>query len=249
MRDLLQSWPYDAENTLRIVRGGDGREVLQVRLPLGVEQLEMEGRPDGLRPHGKESALDYQLERLTQAKAKGKLSTFELSGEDCAELFNEGTLYYFRYLHCFQLKRWPCSVRDTARNLKLFDLVKRYAAREEDQEYLEKWRPYLVRMNAVARAMIELEDHDYPGAIAIVTEAAKTIEALPELDEETFKFERKRSLLALQELAVQIEKTRPLSEIERLEKELKKAIAKQEFERAAALRDRLRALRKEEEAR
>jgi hypothetical protein len=249
LRDLLQSWPYDAENNLRIVRGRDGREVLQVRLPLGVEQLEMEGRPDGLRPHGKESALEYHVERMAQAKAEGKLSKFELSAEECAELFNEGTLYYFRYLHCFQLKRWPVTVRDTARNLKLFDFVKRYAAREEDQECLEKWRPYVVRMNAVARAMIELENQDYARAIAIVTEAAKTIEALPELDEETFKFERKRSLLALQELAVQIEKTRPLSEIERLEKELKKAIAKQEFERAAGLRDRLRALRKIEEVR
>ncbi len=246
LSELLRSWPYDPDNNLRIVQADDGREVLQVRLPLGLEQLEMEGRPDGLRPHGRDSALDHQLACLAQAKAEGKLSSFKVDAENCEELFNEGTLYYLRYLHCFQLKRWKITARDTARNLKLFDFLHRYAEREEDRENLEKWRPYVVRMNAVARAMIELENNDYAQAITIVREAAQTIESLPEMAEETFKFERNRSLTALRELAVQIEKTRPLSELERLEKELRRAIDKQEFEHAAGLRDRIRELRKQQ---
>jgi protein-arginine kinase activator protein McsA len=51
-------------------------------------------------------------------------------------------------------------------------------------------------------------------------------------------------LLALRELAQQIRKNRPLSELERLEHQLRRAIDRQEFERAAELRDRLRELRK-----
>ena len=45
----------------------DGREVMQVRLPLGIEQYELSGRPDGHRPHDAESAFDYHLERSQQA--------------------------------------------------------------------------------------------------------------------------------------------------------------------------------------
>ncbi len=243
---LLRNWPYDPDNNLRIVQADDGREVLQVRLPLGLEQLEMEGRPDGLRPHDRESVLDYQLELLAQAKAEGQLSSCRVGADDCEALFNEGTLYYLRYLHCFQLKRWKITARDTARNLRLFDFMRRYAEREEDRENLEKWRAYIVRMNAVARAMLELENSNYAKAIAIINEAVQTIESLPDRDEETFQFERNRSLVALRELAVQIEKTRPHSELERLEQELRQAIDKQEFELAARLRDRIRGLKKQQ---
>src|SRR5262245_22720917 len=87
LRDVLKSWPYDPENDARVTQGKDGREITQVRTPMGVEQYELEGRPDGERPHGMESALEYQLHRLEQAKAKGKESDFELGEPDCCELF------------------------------------------------------------------------------------------------------------------------------------------------------------------
>ena len=51
--------------------------------------------------------------------------------------------------------------------------------------------------------------------------------------------------MALRELASQIRKNRPLSELERLEHQLRRAIERQEFERAAHLRDRMRGLRKQ----
>ena len=59
LRKILKSWPYDPEQDARIIRGDDGRDLLQVRTPLGIEQYEMDGRPDGARPHGMESALEY----------------------------------------------------------------------------------------------------------------------------------------------------------------------------------------------
>ena len=154
LRHLLKSWPYDPDNDARIVRGTDDREVLQVRTPLGIEQHEIDGRPDGVRPHGRESALDYYLQKLEQAKESGQEKDFELGPKQCSEIFNEGTLYYFRYVHLFQLKDWSRTVRDTDRNLRAFDLVHRYARREEDQQYLEKWRPYVLRVKASAAAML-----------------------------------------------------------------------------------------------
>lgn len=245
LRGLLKSWPYDPDNDARIVRGEDGREVLQVRTPVGIEQYELTGRPDGAQPHGMESALDHYVRRLDQAKAAGQEADFELGPRECSELFTEGTLYYFRYVRLFQLKDWARTLRDTARNLSAFDFIHQYAQREEDQQFLEKWRPYIIRVNATAAVMIELEGRAYDRALRRANEAVEAIQKLEELDDDTFKFERERSLTAMRELAAQIRKNRPLSEIEQLEQQLRRAVERQEFERAAQLRDRLRSLRKQ----
>lgn len=243
LRDLLAGWPFDPERDARIVRGDDGREILQVRTPLGIEQMEMQGRPDGARPHGEETTLEYQLQRLAKAKATDHEADFELTAADCTELFTEGTIFYFRYLRLFQLKRWADTVRDTSRNLRLFDLVRQYAKREEDRNYLEKWRPYILRMNASAAAMMALETNDYAKALQTVRAVIERIESLETVEDETFEFEQKRSLVALRELAGQIEKNKPISEVERLERQLRRAIETQAFERAAELRDRIRQLK------
>jgi hypothetical protein len=243
LRKALQSWPYDPEHDARIVHGEDGREILQVRTPLGIEQYEMEGRPDGERPHGMESHLEFHAQRLEQAKAAGREAEFDLKPQDCAELFNEGTIYYFRYVRLFQLRDWTRTIRDTTRNLRVFDLVHRYARREEEQQYLEKWRPYILRMKASAEAMMALEKNAHQEALRVTDETIEQIQELEELDDETFQFERERSLTALRDLAEQIQKNRPLSELENLEKQMHSAIERQEFERAAQLRDRIRGLK------
>jgi hypothetical protein len=246
LRRILKSWPYDPENDARIATGDDGREILQVRTPLGIEQYELDGRPDGVRPHGMETALEYHQRRLNQAKFAGRESEFELGPRECAELFQEGTIYYFRYVRLFQLKDWPRTIRDTERNLRAFDFLHRHARREEDQQFLEKWRPYILRVNASATAMHELEKGAYDAALKSAQDAIRKVEALDELEEETFKVERERSIMALRELESQIMKNRPLSALEQLEHQLRRAIDKQEFERAATLRDRIRALREQE---
>jgi UvrB/uvrC motif len=248
LRQLLAGWPYDPDRDARIVNGVDGREILQVRTPLGIEQLEMEGRPDGVRPHGRESALEFHRQRLAEAEAAGCEAGFELEPEDCAELFAEGTLYYLRYARLFQLRRWAETVRDTARNLDLFDFVHRHAAREEDQNNLEKWRPYIIRMNGAAAALMTLEKGGHEKALESVVQAIARIEGLAHMDDETFLFERTRSLAALRELAAQIEQARPVSAMERLEKQLQRAIDRQEFEHAAELRDRIRQMKSRQPA-
>jgi len=246
IRRILQSWPYDVENDARLTQGEDGREILQVRTPIGIEQYELDGRPDGIRPHGFESTLEYYLQKLGEAKKNRNENRFKLGQRECNELFSEGTLYYFRYVRLFQLKDWVRTQRDTARNLRVFDFIHRYARRSEDQQFLEKWRPYIIRVHSSAAAMIELEKHAYDTALRIAQNGVRQIEALDDLEDETFTFERARSLTALRELAAQIERNRPLSGLEQLEHQLRRAIERQEFERAAQLRDQIRALKKQQ---
>ncbi|MCP4838248.1 MAG: hypothetical protein GY894_02650 [Planctomycetes bacterium] len=55
---MLQEWPYvPGEFLTREVDGRDGRPLLQIRTDLGILQMELDGRPDGLRPQGLDSHL------------------------------------------------------------------------------------------------------------------------------------------------------------------------------------------------
>ncbi len=67
LRSCLEDWPYDAEKNVRMGRGADGRELIFVRQPMGLEQYEVDGRPDGRRVHGMESVLNFQQARITSA--------------------------------------------------------------------------------------------------------------------------------------------------------------------------------------
>jgi excinuclease UvrABC helicase subunit UvrB len=98
-------------------------------------------------------------------------------------------------------------------------------------------------MQAISEAMIALEEDAHHRAEQILLNAIEAIELLPELNDETFGFERERSLAALRDLVKQVEKKKPVTELESLEQQLRRAIEEQEFELAAQLRDRIRALR------
>src|SRR5947209_15467370 len=68
MDEAIQGWPYEPEPgavIAREVQARDGRTVVQIRVELGVLQLELSGRPDGARPHGFATYLDYLRYRAT----------------------------------------------------------------------------------------------------------------------------------------------------------------------------------------
>src|SRR6516164_5389851 len=75
IRRILEAWPYDPDKDARLTQGEDGREILQVRTPVGLEQYELDGRPDGARPHGMESALEFYLQRLEDARPEAMRSS------------------------------------------------------------------------------------------------------------------------------------------------------------------------------
>lgn len=61
----LQEWPYEpGQINVRLIEGEDGEAKIQMRLDLGILQLETSGRPDGQRPHGYESLLEYHEARF-----------------------------------------------------------------------------------------------------------------------------------------------------------------------------------------
>ena len=145
LREFLHDWPYDPGNNVRVAHGADGREIIMVRQPMGLELYEADGRPDGQRPHGMESALEFQLTRLTAARRADTESAFKLSTADCAELFDEGTLYHHRVAHFFHLPDWMRVERDTARILSLMAFIKQHAGHQEDRVQADLWGTFSAR--------------------------------------------------------------------------------------------------------
>src|SRR5438046_4979771 len=135
--------------------------------------MELTGRPDGVRPHGCESLLTYHQLRVARAEARGE--TCELTAEQCAELQQEGIQYYHRYLSLFQINDFHCVVRDTQRNLELFDFVDAHTERDELSWNLQQFRPYVLMMNTRAKASIFLGQGRFPEVIVEIRRGREAI--------------------------------------------------------------------------
>ena len=83
--DLLSAWQFDPEEFhARQIKSEDGVEKIQIRIDMGILQLEMQGRPDGQQPHGHISLLEYYENMLQNNEQK----------QDEEELFKaEGVVY------------------------------------------------------------------------------------------------------------------------------------------------------------
>ena len=65
--ELLEEWPFESgQITVRVIQGSNSESKIQVRLDLGLLQMNTRDRPDGLRPHGFDSLLDYYESKIDQ---------------------------------------------------------------------------------------------------------------------------------------------------------------------------------------
>ena len=249
---ILNDWSFDPGANVRKIAGEDGVEKIQVRVDQGafqgILQLNLDGRPDGRRPHGQDFALDHYCDTLEQHRREygSEEDGFALDGEACKELFDESARVYERYAFLLQLKDYRRVVRDTERNMTLFRFVNRYAVLQEDRDNLEKWWPYVLRMNGIAKAMLAVDDNDFDRALKIVNQTRDQISSWPAVEAEEFFVERERSEAALEELEQELLQKRPLSHVEQLQRSLEEAIDSEEFERAAVLRDEIKKLQEGE---
>ncbi len=244
LSSILNNWEFDpGDICARKITGMDGREKLQVRLDLGVLQMELTGRPDGVRPHGYESTLDYYLDRLEAYRAAQESDEeFRLDEDACSELWQESVHYYHRYICLLRLEDYEGVLRDTAHNLALFDLVGAYTDDDEAKLSFEQFRPYVIMIHARSKGEICLQGDDYDGALEVVEEGIEEIRSFLEAFGDLELIESSEELQALEIWAEEIRHDRPLGLKQRLVQQLKEAIAEEKYEQAARLRDRLRGL-------
>jgi hypothetical protein len=239
---ILAGWEYDTDELqVRIVAGADGRDKIQMRIDLGLIQMEVTGRPDGTRPGGFESLLEAFEARASEADGD-----FKLDRDDCAALMREGVQYYHRYLAAFHLQRFDLVARDTARNLRLFAFVVKHAARQRDRVQFDQYRPYVTMMHARARASQALARKDYDTALKRVDEGIAGIRQFLRDYEQTEQEVECAELGFLFRLRREIEADRPVGPVERLEQQLALAVELEDYEEAARIRDQIRRLKGEE---
>ena len=151
---FLRDWPYEpGEVIARLVRATDGRHVLQMRVEMGILQLETEGRPDGQRPHNSDTYFDY-LRRVASIRSK----SFELSSEQCAAADREFMQYYHRRICWLALREFRKATRDADHTLEFMDFVRAHSPDEEWTLSHEQYRPYVLFHRTQAATLAVLDE-------------------------------------------------------------------------------------------
>jgi hypothetical protein len=244
IRHILASWPFDPDDDLAVrIIEGETSPKLQMRIDLGVIQMELDGSPSGEHPEGYESWFEYYEQERKNFESNNINDFFSLTEEDCEKLRREALHYYYRYLSLMKLGDYPRVIRDTNRNYRLFLFIKKHAANEIDRWSLDQYRPYVIMMNTRAMASLTIEkdnDSRVGKAIEYIDEGIVKITGFYKEYGLTSEMENSVELTILKALKAECLKNLPLS----LEDQLTKAIQNERFEDAVQIRDLLRSRHK-----
>lgn len=238
---LLRAWPHEPGRiNVRIITGADGQPKIQVRVELGILQLETIGRPDGFRPEGRESLLHLVREREAEHRSGDREGPFLLSSDECAALREESVQYYHRYVALFVLEDFLGVVRDTSRNLEVFELCRRHGEAQQDREILEQFRPYVIMMRTRAQASLAMRAGQSRVALASIDAGLEELRQAFVDRGHADRYEQSSEVQVLRGLRDMLVPKLPSSQRMELEERLRAAIAGENYELAAILRDELR---------
>src|SRR5690242_4830689 len=246
---LLNQWEYQpGKVVVRRFKAKDGVEKIQLRVDLGLLQMNAEGRPDGKRPYGYPSLFEYHQARLYKyvAAHKGTDQGFRLKAEDCGKLQLEALQYHHRYICLLQLEDYAGVIRDAERNLAVFDFVEKHAESEELAWSLRQFQPQLLMILTRARGAQALKSDDYTQAFRLIDEGLEQIRGFYREHANAEAAEQSSEILSLEEWLEEVRARRPLSPRERLEQALNEAVKNENYEKAAQVRDELRNLKSTE---
>jgi hypothetical protein len=230
---ILTSWPFQpGVITARIVHAGDGREVLQMRIELGVLQMESTGRPDGEQPHGQPTYLEYLREQARELRDK-----FSLGEEQSNEVDREFLQYYHRRICWLALRQFGRAVEDAEHTLALMDFVVRHSSDQEWTLSHEQYRPFVLFHRTQAAALAQLDEggpepaiEEIDRGLEQIREVFRAVEAEEHFDEDEF----------VKQLAELRDWIRQHYHVDRtLSEQLAEAVALEQYELAARLRDEM----------
>jgi hypothetical protein len=247
LAQILHDWPYDPEGSMvRLIQGDDGKDRIQLRIDLGVLQMELEGRPDGARPNGFESWLEH-YEQKQREHDSSDTNPYLLSNEDCARLWREGVQYYHRYLSCWHLDMFDLCARDTKRNLRLFAFVRAHSQDDAQKMQFDQWRPYVTMMHARAVATPLVQRKQYEEGLQVIEAGIDAIHEFLDEYQQSDRAAECAELVSLERWREEIvgreqraAAARPKTAVQILRQQLEAAVAAEEFEEAARLRDEIR---------
>lgn len=233
----LQGWEYKPGMVqARLVQARDGRQVLQLRVDLGVLQIEVNGRPDGQRPHGCETYFEYLRRQAQVARRAGE--AFVLTEEQCLETDREFIQYYHRRICWLALRNFARALADADHTLALMDFVRDHSPGDDYLRAHEQYRGFVIFHRSQAAAALALEKENPELAIDSILDGLRKIrEFYVSFDAE----ERMTEDPMVQQLREMEQSLRDNHGIQAtLREKLEQAVANEEYEAAARLRDELK---------
>lgn len=222
--EFLASWPREpGQFQVRAVVAEDGRQLLQVRIDMGVVQMEVQGRPDG---------LPSVLERIEAVHEPETV----LDPATCRALRDEAVLVHHRYVALFNLKQFGGVTRDVRHNLRILDLCFRCGEMERDRTAMEHLRPQILTMGVRADAEAAMTGNQPRLAMETIDRGLAELTTLlgPKGIEQSNEVQLLRGMRDL--LVPRL----PASQRVELEERLSSALEAENYELAAILRDELR---------
>ncbi|MEM7314563.1 MAG: UvrB/UvrC motif-containing protein [Planctomycetota bacterium] len=230
---ILKNWDFDPGSvSVRMVKADDGRDVIQMRIELGVLQLETTGRPDGWKPEGADTYFDHLLE-LEMSDG----DEFEFTDEQCFECDREFVQFYHRRICWLAMQEYDKAVLDADHTLGLMDMCLRHSSDEQWKLTHEQYRPFVLYHRVQASAMHKLVDDDAEGAIQAINLGLDQLQAIYERHEISEDFEEDELAARLIDLR---ESLRDQFDVGRtLREQLADAVASEQYEQAARIRDEI----------
>jgi len=248
LNEILGDWPFDptdeARNVRRIV-GQDGRPKVQVRIRGGALQWELDGRPDGTRPHGFDSLLQYFQHLLQEHLSRhGGQKSFHLATAQTEAASEEMTDYYQRRVTLFVLGDFERARDDALHNLAMMDFLKAHVPDEARVMEHERYRPFVIMDRARAEAAICVNRKEFRQAIEMLDLGIREITDFYHAHQRDDLLEESQELDILRNFKSKLRKQYdiPLTGEEQgaqLEQELRRAIEHEDYEHAARLRDQI----------
>ncbi len=229
---ILREWSFDPQSlSVRLVKGDDGRDVIQVRVDLGVLQLETEGRPDGEKPNGTPTFLDA-LREVEQADPD-----FIMDDQQCFEADREFVQFYHRRVAWLRLQYYHRAVQDANHTLAMMDMCRDHSDDEDWTMSHEAYRPYVMFHRTQAAALAALDDSGAEEAVAAINEGLDAMRAVYVEHDSEDQFDEDELVVRLIELRESLRQEYAVGQT--LSERLKEAVASEQYELAAKLRDEL----------
>ncbi len=248
--EALQDWPFEpepGESLAREVRARDGRIVIQVRVELGLLQMETDGRPDGVKPHGFATFLDYLRHRAAGRGLApgGKSPPWSMSDEHCVEADREFVQFYHRRMAWLSLQRYEKALVDADHTLALMDFVCRHGNSPDYIASHERFRGLVLFHRTRAAAAVALERRKPDEAIDVVREGVEKLASQQATREEAGDEDEMPNAAFIEQLRMlEGEIRKNFSVAKTLREQLDEAVEREDYERAARLRDQIRAERR-----
>ncbi len=235
--DALKAWDHEPDAMqARLVKGGDGRAVIQMRVDLGVLQLETTGRPDGKKPHGCRTYFEHLRQQADSAERRGE--AFVLDEDQCHEADREFVHYYHRRICWLALRRYAEAVADADHTLAFMDFVRDHSPSEEYTRAHEQYRGFVTFQRTQGAAALALEKDNPEAAIDEVRQGLGRLRDFFTEHGEEGRMEDDGMVRHLRKMETFLRREHHIEET--LRERLDRAVASEDYELAARLRDELR---------